>query len=67
MYNVEENWGEWMKSKLSLTLPLFFVPIIHQKKKKQFVGLLIKKKFLKQLKLKKKKRLKQSNVATKLN
>lgn len=56
MYNVEENWGEWMKSKLSLTLPLFFVPIIHQKKKKkQFVGLLIKKKFLKQLKLKKKK------------
>lgn len=26
--------------KLSLTLPLFFVPIIHQKKKKQNVGLL---------------------------
>lgn len=46
-----------MKSKLSLTLPLFFVPIIHQKKKKkQFVGLLIKKKFLKQLKFKKKKK-----------
>lgn len=58
-----------MKSKLSLTLPLFFVPIIHQKKKNQFVGLLIKKKFLKQLKLKekRKKRLKQSNVAIKLN
>lgn len=67
MYNVEGNWGEWMKSKLSLTLPLFFVPIIHQKKK-QFVGLLIKKKVFEAIKIKiKKNRLKQSNVATKLN
>lgn len=44
MYNVEGNWGEWMKSKLSLTLPLFFVPIIHQKKKKAICWIINKKK-----------------------
>lgn len=58
-----------MKSKLSLTLPLFFVPIIHQKKK-AICWIINQKKVFEAIKIKrkkKKKRLKQSNVATKLN
>lgn len=50
--------NEWNQN-LVWHFPYFFVPIIHQKIKKQFVGLLIKKKVFEAIKIKKKRKKKK--------